>query len=492
MTVWRKLGSLLAAALSHSVLAVTPATAAGGGLDAAALDEFVQQQSRAIGVPGVAYAVVGPGGVQHSAAFGVDGDGQEVTPRTAFLWGSVSKPVTATLAVLLARDGLLDLDATVARLVPTFTTADRDSAARITVRQLLDHTSGLPRGLELTDRYDAGRSITSLLPQLADLEPVAPPGSKHAYSSLNYIVLGAVIESVTGQPFAKVLAERLLAPAGISTALADAPRAEQVLPPGHRFVLGGPRAFDTRVDPATVPAGYLVGSVNDLAAYARTQLPGGPVLGTTERTLLHTARVGVGDKSGYALGWRTSQVPGTDEAMIWHGGAAPGYQAAILLLPERDQAVVMLQNAYGPFHDARLMDTAQGVASLLTGAEPEHHPTDPAYPAFLAALALLSMVLLALVIVTVIRLVRGPKPRTIRRRLIGLSLTLLALGALAFALVRVPRLAGVSLGQLTLWAPDVSWLVHTALILCAALAVVRVLATLVTPEPGVGRPRAQV
>ena len=141
-------------------------------------------------------------------------------------------------------------------------------------------------------------------------------------------------------------------------ALADAPRAEQVLPPGHRFVLGGTQTFETRVDPATVPAGYLVGSVNDLAAYARTQLPGGLVLDDKERALLHTAQVTLGDGSGYALGWRTSRVPGTDEAMVWHGGAAPGYQAAIVLLPEREQAVVMLQNAYGPFHDTRLMDSA--------------------------------------------------------------------------------------------------------------------------------------
>ena len=140
----------------------------------------------------------------------------------------------------------------------------------------------------------------------------------------------------------------------MSTALADAAEADRVLPPGHRFVFGGTQTFETRVDPATVPAGYLVGSVDDLAAYARTQLPGGPVLGDKERTVLHTARVSVGEDNGYALGWRTSRLPGTDEPVVWHGGAAPGYQAAIIVLPQRDQAVVMLQNAYGPFHDTRV------------------------------------------------------------------------------------------------------------------------------------------
>jgi len=411
-----------------------------------------------------------------------------MSSRTPFLWGSVSKPVTASLVVLLARDGVLKLDSRVAELVPSFTTGDPESAARITVRQLLDHTSGLPRGLELTDRYDANRSITSLLPQIADLEPVATPGSKHSYSSLNYVLLGAVVESVTGRPFASVLSERLLKPAGVSSALGDAAQAEQVLPPGHRFVFGGARAFKTQVDPATVPAGYLAGSVDDLAAYARTQLRSGPVLGEKERSLLHTSQVAVGADAGYALGWRTSRIAGTDEPMIWHGGAAPGYQAAIVLLPKRDQAVVVLQNVYGPFHDTQLMDTAFGVAALLTANEPEQHGTDPIYPALLVGLGLLSLTLLTLITVPVVRLirsardpggVRGSGTRSVRRRFVGLAVSLIVLGALAFGLAVLPGFAGLSLGQLDLWAPDLSWLVHTSLVLCAGLAVVRVLVTVI-------------
>jgi hypothetical protein len=212
-----------------------------------------------------------------------------------------------------------------------------------------------------------------------------------------------------------------------------------------------------------------------LAAYARTQLTGGPVLTDQERTLLHTPRADVTDNKNYALGWRTSQVPGTNEPMIWHAGAAPGYQAAILLLPQRGQAVVVLQNAYGPFHDAPLLDTARGIASLLAGSTPEHHDVDPVYPAVLAGLGLVTALLFAFTIGTAIRLFRGPKPGPRRRRLIGLGLTLLTLGAVAFALASLPGFAGVSRGQLALWAPDLSWLVHAGLTLAVVLAVLRIL-----------------
>lgn len=442
--------------------------ARGADLDTGALDALVERRSRAAHVPGVSYAVVGLDGVQHKKSFGTDGEGRAVTERTPFVWGSVSKPVTASLVTLLVRDGLLRLDAPVTDLLPAF------AGSRITVRQLLDHTSGLPRGLEVTDRYDDGRSLTTVVPRIAELDPVAAPGEKHSYSSLNYIVLGAVVESVTRKPFAEALTQRLLTPAGMRTTTADASRAEQTVPPGHRYVAGRARAFDTRVDPATVPAGYLVGSVEDLAAFARTQLPGGSVLGDGQRRLLHTA-----EANDYALGWRTSKLAGTDEPMIWHGGAAPGYQSAILLLPDRNQAVVMLQNAYSPFLDERLLDTAWGVAGLLTGTEPATHGTDPTYPILVAALALITLLLLAAAVLTVIRLIRGPRRRRSRqRRLVGLVVSLVGLGAIVFALFSLPGLAGVTLDQLVLWAPDLSWLTYAGLVMCGVVAVLRVIATL--------------
>lgn len=420
------------------------------------LDAFVREQSERAGAPGVAYAVVGPGGTEHEAAFGEDGDGAAVTAGTAFVWGSVSKPVTATLAVLLADAGELDLDAEVGEVLPEFQTSE------VTVRELLDHTSGLPEGLELTDRYDDDRSISALIPEIAALD--RGEVGTHAYSSLNYIVLAAVIEEVTGSPYAEVLRERLLGPAGMSTTYAEADAAEEVLPPGHRYVLGSARAFDTQVDPATVPAGYLTGSVADLAAFARTQLVGGTVLDDEQRDVLHTAEVETGGGGGYALGWRTGRVPGTDEPMVWHGGAAPGYSSAIVLLPERDLAVVVLENAYGPFQETALLDTAFGVAALLAGGEPEGASADPAYPIALVALGLLVLALLAALVVSV-------RSRPSTGRVIASLVVLAVVGA---GLLALPRLAGVTLGQLGLWAPDLSWLVHAALVLVALVALVRV------------------
>lgn len=457
-----------------------PATQTGAtAVNGTALDEFVQGSAAEAGVPGAAYAVVGPQGIVHQASFGTDGDGRAVSDSTPFLWGSVSKPVTATLVVLLAGEGVVDLDAPVVALLPGFTTADRDTARRTTVRQLLDHTSGLPEGLTLTDSFDEDRKIGDVVAGIAELQPVAEPGQTHSYSSLNYIVAAAVIEKVTGRSYGDMLEQQLLVPAGMGTVSADRAESERVLPPGHRYVLGQARPFKTRVDPATVPAGYLVGDLTDLAAFAQINLVGGPVLDDKQRQLLHTTEITTGEDSGYGLGWRTWHVPGSSEPMLWHGGAAPGYQSTILLLPERDLAVVVLQNAYGPFQENQLLDTAWGVASTIAGVTPEKHEVDPLYPVALLVLALLVFVLLVVTVRATWRIIRpAQENRSTKYLLIRLAITLICLTVVIAGLLALPRLFGIQLSQLGLWAPDLSWLVHGALIIAAGLAILRIAATL--------------
>ena len=141
-----------------------------------------------------------------------------------------------------------------------------------------------------------------------------------------------------------MLRDRLLEPAGMDTVIADADDAADRLPPGHRYVLGRARAFDSRFDPAGVSSGYLGGSLRDAVAFARAHLPGGSVLTSEQRASLFRPEISTGEGRGYGLGWRTWPVFGSDQPMVWHSGAAPGYQASVVLLPEQERAVVVLQN----------------------------------------------------------------------------------------------------------------------------------------------------
>lgn len=477
MSVWKRwVAIVVLAGLAGLPGVTTPAEAEGVAPPALrAVDRYVDRQLDRTGVPGAAYAVVGPEGVVHARTVGEDGDGRPVTRRTSFLWGSVSKPVTATAVVRLVERGELGLDDRVVEHVPDFATADRRSSARITIRQLLDHTSGLPEGLELTDRYDAGRSPESVVRQVRDLEPLAGPGEHHSYSSLNYVVLAAVVERVTGEDFGDALRDLVLRPAGMDSVPTDPTVAQEQLPPGHRYVLGRPRSFDSRIDPATVAAGYLTGSIDDLAAFARTQLGGGTFLDDRARTLLHDPSVRTGDDSSYGLGWRTWRVPGTDEPMVWHGGAAPGYQSSILLLPERDLAVVVLQDAYGPFQESSLLDTSWGIASILSGADPREDGVDPVYWVIVVTLALVAVALLVSVVRGVTGLARGRPARggvSRARRVVSATLRWGGVLATGAVLLSLPGLLGVQRNQVVLWAPDVAWLLDACLVLLVLTMIV--------------------
>ncbi|WFE44101.1 serine hydrolase domain-containing protein [Verrucosispora sp. WMMD1129] len=475
---------------------VEAAPAASSAVEPGRLDAFVTEQMDRAGVPGVAYAIVGSGGVEHQATFGADGDGEPITDATPFLWGSVAKPVTASLLVSMATAGELDLDARVTTYLPTFGMADEE-ARTITLRHLLSQTGGIPERMDLTDRYDVDRRPGDVIDALDNVHLAAGVGEKHLYSSVNYLLLGAVVEEITGRDFADVLRERLLAHAGMNTAIIEADDAADRLPPGHRYVFGEPRAFPSRFDPAGVSYGYLGGSLRDAVAFARANLDGSAVLSAEQRATLVRPVATTGDGRSYGLGWRTWPVFGSDQAMVWHSGAAPGYQAGIVVLPEQDRAVVVLQNAYGSFQENQLLDTSWGLASILSGAVPETHGNEPSYAALLSGLSLVCLLLLTAVAGSLWRVAR-PVAAGSRRRLLGLVAWLVALLLVGAGLLALPSYFGVTLGQVSLWAPDLAALLGAGLLLVAVLLLARAAVTVriwrraaeldpsTAPEAGVG------
>lgn len=332
------------------------------------LDSAVADHMEVTGVPGLAYAVVGPDGIEHEGYEGVDGEGTPVDADTPFLWGSVAKPVTATAALLLEDQGRLDLDAPVDTYLPEFASFGADP----TVRDLLYQTSGITLGIgtEVSDHYGTDApSLEDRVAQIAASEP-GEPGT-HEYSSANYLVAGAVMERVTGD-FAGFLRDEVLAPAGMDSALTGSEEARRAgLVPGHRLWWGTPVADATGVDDSGAAYGYLGGTLADLAAFARMQLEEDPPL--LDAPSLARAREGAvpvpGSAQEYGLGWRETVLSGTEETVFFHGGAVPGYVALLVVLPERERAVVVLQNAYSMLADMHFQALGLNLARLVAGAD---------------------------------------------------------------------------------------------------------------------------
>ncbi|MGW9348615.1 serine hydrolase domain-containing protein [Nocardiopsis flavescens] len=353
------------------LLALSPAPPAEAP-DTGAMDAHAAAHAAAVGVPGLAYAVVGPDGVEHAFRTGVDGAGEPVDADTAFLWGSVAKPVAATAAVVLARQGRLDLDAPVGDHLPAFSGRD------VTVRDLMTHTSGIPEraAFAVTDRYGPDApDLDARVRHLAGVRAAEPGG--HEYSSANHVLLGAVVEEVTGD-LEGHLRTAVLEPAGMDDAFTGAEGARAAgLTPGHRYLWGFPVADADGVDDGGAAYGYLGGTLDDLAAFARLQLdPDPPLLDAEALAGMREGAVPVpGSPQRYGLSWRRTTLSGTGEPVVFHGGATPGHAAMLVLLPGRERAVVVLQNAYAVAADDGIQGVAFDLARMSAGgAVPEPSP----------------------------------------------------------------------------------------------------------------------
>jgi CubicO group peptidase (beta-lactamase class C family) len=347
------------------------------GPDLAAIDAFVEDRMRRHGIPGIALAIVRGGEVIHARGFGTDGRGQPMTTDTPLYIGSVSKSFTGLAIMQLVAQGHIELDAPVRTYLPWFEVADPDASARITVRHLLGHASGLSdlryiESLRLPD--DA--TIEEGVRDLRRAEPIAAPGSEFHYFNPNYAVLGHLIEAVSGQSYADYLREHVFEPLDMRRTFTDPEAARAAgLARGHLQAFGVPVPREQPFRQHGLPAGYLMSTANDMAHYLGAMNGGGSYGG--ERVLSRFAMIELHAPSGpggfYANGWFVGDHRG--HRLVQHGGTNEAFKAEAMLLPDDDLALVLLANQSTlPAALFAYADLSTGLLDLLIGETPAPPP----------------------------------------------------------------------------------------------------------------------
>ncbi len=362
----------------------------------AAIDAHVTAQLQELGIPGAAVGVVAGDQVAYLQGYGVADDrGRPVTPQTPFHIASLSKSFTAAAVMQLVEAGKLELDAPVQRTLPWFQLADADAAAQITVRHLLNQTSGFSEVGGYQRNLDAAVSADALEQSFRTMNAArlnAAPGAQFEYSNTNYDLLGLLVATAAGESYESYIQRHVFEPLAMEhayTSLADA-RPHGVAS-GYYPYFGQVRSQDARVPfgRATTPSAGLVASAEDLTHWLIAHLNQGEyanaqLVSPAGMELLHTAAVSITDEVGYAMGWVTfpftDALPaGAEEGMpaptaLTHGGRWLGYAAQLLLVPEREVGVVVLMNMNDEAVDSALSNIGWNVGLLALGLPAKQLP----------------------------------------------------------------------------------------------------------------------
>jgi CubicO group peptidase (beta-lactamase class C family) len=336
--------TLAAVGLASTSCATRPAGPTPGGID-----DIVAQHLAAQGLPGVAVAIARGQDIVHLKGYGSARTGVPMTGQTQFFIASLSKSFTATAVLQLVEAGRLALDAPVRAYLPTFAIADDAASRDITVRQLLQQTSGLSDAGFPKRRGADAVTIESEVASLKIARAAAPPGREFHYFNPNYSVLARVVEVISGEAFDDYMSGHVFAPLGMSRTLSVVTSTEAVtrshhLAQGHLLIFGRPWAWQEM-------SGYLAGAAGvistaeDLAHLLIMQTNGGlfgnrRVLSAQSVELMQTPRRDL--NSPYGMGWFATD---DREPRLEHNGILSTFYADAVLLPRRQYGVVLLYNS---------------------------------------------------------------------------------------------------------------------------------------------------
>jgi CubicO group peptidase (beta-lactamase class C family) len=329
------------------------------------VERFMRDQR----VPGGTVAISVNGQTVWSKGFGQADveDRAPATVDTAYRTASMGKPMAATIAFMLAREGKLDFSAPVQRYCPRYP----QKHWPIAVRDLISHTSGIREPndageLYNTRHYEHASDAVALFAN----DPLRfEPGTDFGYTTWGYVLLGCVLEGASGEDLRTLFRKRLFDPAGMTHTRDDDPR--EVIPNRARgYLIQNERLTVTPWTDMShkLAAGGWVTTAGDMLKFMNAWMDGRLVSADDQRTMLTPYRLRNGDTlDNYGMGWFLFEHNGRPFAM--HGGGTPGISAIEFMVPSTQVAVIAFFNLENIKSDIRIALATQ-LAELVGGFPP--------------------------------------------------------------------------------------------------------------------------
>lgn len=430
-------------------------------IDTKKIDSYVLSEMDSANIPGLTLGIVKDNETVYIKGYGKsDTNGHKVTGSTPFILGSVSKSFTALAIMQLKEQGKIDLDAPVQKYLPWFSVKNENETSKITVRNLLNQTSGFSTYSGLNQFAAVNKSSDELVREQSEILLTKPVGKTFQYSNSNFITLGKIIEAVSGLSYEEYIKKNIFSPLGMKNSYVSQTEARKnKMAQGFRLWLGFPFPSDIENSSGNVPAGYLISSAEDMTHYLKAQMNGGVyknvnILSRKGMDEMHT----VGINSGtYGMGWFI------DHYKIYHDGLVPNFRTFIRFSPNNHIGLFISFNTtqtiieHASFKDSAIYRIPTGIMNLLDNQPPPN-------PGKVSTITNnVNIILLLIIILTIISLLRlkGLKSR-INNSLLNVPCFILLTLIINFIipsliLILVPKFSDTPWKALVLYAQDLAY-----------------------------------
>ncbi|MCF2139597.1 MAG: beta-lactamase family protein [Candidatus Lokiarchaeota archaeon] len=340
------------------------------------IDTYLQDQKQKMLIPGIAVGVIQNGQIIYADGLGKANNAKTpVTNRTLFMLGEISQTITAMGVLALQEDGLIELNETIQKYIPSFELSDPEYSSQITIQQCLTHQTGISIKAGSADIKVS--SIQELVNGLKSESFQSAPGENFEFSNANYWILGYLIEQVTNQSFSNYITTRILSPLGMQhTFFSQAEAENQVeFAQGYRLWYGIAIPSQLSYSAAQSPANGMVSNIEDILVLMQAHLFyknssfTHNVLMPSSFELLHAIPQDPLKNSSWTMGWYNFTFNGIK--YLAQSGDLGDYHAEIFLTPENQEGVVVFTNVNSFFgNQGYYRNLADSIYNILNDKQP--------------------------------------------------------------------------------------------------------------------------
>ncbi|WP_170307989.1 serine hydrolase domain-containing protein [Paenibacillus dakarensis] len=408
--------------------------------------------------PGAAVVISNQGETEFKAYGYADIQNKKmVNEESLFELGSTTKAFTALSVILLENEGLLKYSDLITDYLPWFEPTFKGEQAKITINQLLAHTSGIPPWtIRLIPEGSTDDMLEKTIHNVSEIELDSSPGTEYSYATINYDVLAMIIEKVTGKSYQDYVTENILLPLGMTDSYFST---GQELEPdhrtkGYRILFGKDMEYDAPRYYGNIAAGYLVTNLKDLEHWIHAQLGMGDLPNNLKEAIQESHEVDLdtagheGNNQFYSFGWSVD----TKNKVITHAGSNPNYSSHVIVDLEKQRAVFVLTNANSTAPSL----IADNLFKNINGNSMKKYRYDDTYVLMDLVFSILVILAVISLCLKIIKLAGGIRlyindGRTRTRKVIGNSIALIFRSIFLILLIIWPYLINNNYYMISVW-----------------------------------------